>query len=47
MPFSPNSVLCEKKLSLELSELARFRYQLYTCGNFFRKLCFEKIAILG
>ena len=40
MPFSPNSLSCQKKLSSE--------YQLYACGNFFRhSSIFEKIAILG
>ncbi len=40
MPFSPNSLSCQKKLSSE--------YQLYACGNFFRhSSILEKIAILG
>ena len=40
MPFLPNSSLYLKKLSSE--------YQLYACGNFFRKSSILKeIAILG
>ncbi len=40
MPFSPNSLSCQKKLSSE--------YQLYACGNFFRhSSILEKLAILG
>jgi len=41
MPFPPNSALREK-ISSEVIELARLRYQLYACGIFFASLDFGK-----
>jgi len=44
----PKLCVMLKKLSSEVNELARLRYQLYVCGNFFKQaLILEKIAIPG